>query len=169
MYLKLFGAVLIISGCGAWGFHIAFSQRLEFRCLKQLLQSLDYMQCELQYHLTPLPQLCRDVAKQYSGIFHNFWYTLSQELEDQIAPDVFSCLKSALAKVDLPPKAATILNDMAMTLGRFDLEGQVSALESARQACRMQIQRLEADFIIRQRSCQTLGLCAGAALAILLL
>ena len=52
-------------------------------------------------------------------------------------------------------------------IGRFDLEGQLQGLESVRVYCRDQLDNLAKDRDVRLRSYQTLGLCAGAALAIL--
>ena len=56
---------------------------------------------------------------------------------------------------------------MGSSLGRFDLEGQLQGLESVRIYCREQLDELSKDRDVRLRSYQTLGLCAGAALAIL--
>jgi len=47
------------------------------------------------------------------------------------------------------------------------MEGQLKGLESVRQECRRQVETLSYNRDARLRSYQTLGLCAGAALAIL--
>ena len=54
-------------------------------------------------------------------------------------------------------------------LGRFDLPGQKQGLEEVREACRMELEALGKNRETRLRSYGTLGLCAGAALAILFL
>lgn len=168
--MKWIGAALIFLGCGWVGFSLAQAHRNEERSLQQLLGALDYMQCELQYRLTPLPDLCRQTARQATGNIQTLLLKLAQELEDQIQPDVCRCMSSALAQVPkLPSRAAEGAKILGKTLGRFDLEGQLTALEGARQFCRNQLEQLSNNREQRLRSYQTLGLCAGAAIAILFL
>ena len=52
-------------------------------------------------------------------------------------------------------------------LGRFDLDGQLKGLDAVRQECRRHLEELNNNREVRLRSYQTLGLCAGAAIAIL--
>ncbi len=170
MDIKWIGAVLIILGCGGFGFSLAAAHRAEERNLRQLIGALDYMQCELQYRLTPLPDLCRQAAGQCGGKLRTLFLTLATELEDQISPDVSRCMNVALAKVpDLTKQTAQIVQVLGNTLGRFDLDGQLMGLENARQHCRQALAELSDNRDARLRSYQTLGLCAGAALAILFL
>ena len=64
---KLFGALLVICGCGGMGFSIAAASKREEAALRQLIGALDFMECELQYHLTPLPELCRQAGRETKG------------------------------------------------------------------------------------------------------
>lgn len=169
MNIRLFGAVLVMLGCGSFGFLVASSHRREVRSLQQLLSALDYMQCELQYRMTPLPDLCRQTAACGKGAIRNVFVLLAEELEDRLSPDVAGCMDAVLDKQsDLPCKSRQMLEVLGGNLGRFDLEGQLQGLETSRQACRCSLEELTQDQNIRLRSYKTLGLCAGAALAILL-
>ena len=69
---------------------------------------------------------------------------------------------------DIPKRTKNALDVMAQSLGRFDLEGQLKGLNLARNVCRRDLEELSVNRDVRLRSYQTLGLCAGAALAILL-
>lgn len=170
MSIKLIGAALIITGCGGVGFSMAAAHRREENALRQLIGALDYMGCELQYHLTPLPELCRGAARQTSGCVRNVLLTLAQELDSQIAPDANFCMKAAIAKTSkLPKLIEKNLLVLGQSLGHFDLQGQLKGLENARQQCRRNLDELSKDRDVRLRSYQTLGLCAGSALAILFL
>ncbi len=73
MNLKILGAILIVSGCGAVGMMIASSHARQERLLRQLISVYDYMECELQYRLTPLPELCRNAAQQACGALQHFF------------------------------------------------------------------------------------------------
>ena len=168
MIYKLIGAALVIIGCGGFGFSLVATHIKEERTLRQLLSVLDYMECELQYHLTPLPALCNKAGGEAKGILGQVFMMLSRELEAQISPDVAHCMDAVLSKVpELTKSAVEILRFLGGSLGRFDLEGQLKGFETVRQECRQKLLALNNNRDYRLRSYKTLGLCAGAALAIL--
>lgn len=165
---KLIGAILVICGCGGLGFSIAMSFKREEAALRQLIGALDFMECELQYHLTPLPELCRQAGRENRGAVHQVLSALARELECQISPDVHSCMHAALVCCpEVPKRVRKAFEIMGTSLGRFDMEGQVKGLESVRAFCRRELEGMSANRDSRLRSYQTLGICAGAALAIL--
>lgn len=168
--IRLLGALLIIFGCGGVGFSMAAAHRKEEKSLRQLISALDFMQCELQYHLTALPVLCSLTAAQCTEPLHSLFHNLSAELENQISPDVYHCMIAALHNVpNMTPQTKSLLIVLGKTLGCFDLEGQLVGLENVRQNCRSMLEKMSLDRDVRLRSYQTLGLCAGAALAIIFL
>lgn len=168
MSYKWIGAIMILGSCGGFGFLLAARQLREERTLSSLLNALDYMGCELQYRLTPLPELCRQTGDAVRGRVGQVFHTLSRELENQVSGDVESCMNAALDTVgDLPGHTLSGLSLLGQTLGRFDLEGQLRGIEAVRSHCRQRLKELRENREPRLRSYQTLGLCAGAALAIL--
>lgn len=170
MSWKWIGALLIIAGCGGFGFSLAAAHRREENTLRKLISALDLMECELQYRLTPLPDLCRMAGQETTGCIREIFLRLSAELDAQIAPDVERCMTAALSGApDLPKHSYNAFVTLGATLGRFDLSGQLKGLEQVRAECRRQLEVLSTNREPRLRSYQTLGLCAGAALAILLI
>ncbi len=168
MNYKWIGAVLVVMGCGGMGFSLAAAYSREEGMLRQLIRILDFMICELQYRLTPLPELCRQAAKEAAGCLRDTLNAFVQELESQISPDASSCMHAALAKRrELPESVRGILLQLSQTLGRFDLSGQLQGLEGAKAACQNRLEALNQNRSERLRGYQTLGLCAGAALVIL--
>lgn len=170
MNLKLIGAVLIIS-CSTWfGLALCGNYRYEERTLRQLLRALDFMGCELQYRITALPELCRMTSVSCRGVISQVFCSFAKELEDQISPDAGSCMKAVIAKTPkIPRMSRTALLDFSDTLGCFDMQGQLIGLEAARQACKRNLDSLSENREIRLRSYQTLGICTGAALIVLLI
>ena len=165
---KLIGAFLIIFSCGGFGFAIAASYRREETSLRQMIGALDFMQCELQFRLTPLPELCRQAGLEQHGQVGDFLSGLAAELDSQIAPDVSSCMAAAFAKTpSLSPRIRKGFELLGTSLGRFDTEGQIVGLESVRSYCRRELDSMAHNRDSRLRSYQTLGICAGAAIAIL--
>lgn len=95
---------------------------------------------------------------------------LAAELEWQTEPDAASCMDSVLKRTQtLSARSRRLLHQLGKTLGRFDLEGQLQGLQATCSACIAASNSLREDRTVRLRSYQTLGLCAGAALAILFL
>jgi len=169
MIMKLIGVILVIAACGSVGFKIAANYRQEERSLRQLISILDYMEWELHYRLTALPELCRQASRVFDGLPAVAFLKLAQEMESQIAPNMECCMSAVLEKLsNIPPITKNKMELLGKSIGRFDLEGQLKGLKAVRQDCRRELDALSTNRESRLRSYQTLGLCAGAALAILL-
>ena len=170
MTIKLIGAFLVFAGCGGFGFAMAASHRREETALRQYLMALEFMECDLSCRLTPLPQLCRTTANTVSGCVHTLFLRLAEELEAQVAPDASSCVRAAVAATPgLPDTLGEQFLELGTSLGRFDLAGHLKGLQCAAARAKLSLDSLSENRDSRLRSYQTLGLCAGAALAILFL
>lgn len=168
MSYKIIGVVCVVAACGGWGFLAAKQYLQRIRQLRQLISALDYMECELQYRSTALTDLCEQTAQQCQGKIKTLFLVLSQELEAQIAPNVALCMGAALKRCsDLSEPVKEMCSVLGRSLGKFDLYGQIKGLEATRGECREKLNALLINKDARIRSYQTLGLCAGAALAIL--
>ena len=168
--LKLFGVVFVIVGCGSVGFRIAANYKQEEKCLRQLIRILDYMEWELKYRLTPLPDLCRQVAAVFKDVTGDLFEKFACKMELQISTDLYQCMTNVVncdSKLPNITKSEMVL--LGKSIGRFDLEGQLKGIESVRQDCKRNLEMLSNNRDHRLRSYQTLGLCAGATLAILLI
>ncbi len=170
MVFKIIGAILIVASCGSVGFCLAAQHRAEEKSLRNLMNILDFMECELRYKLTALPELCKQAAVTFPNVSGKFFLALSTAMESQATPDMESCVRHALnANKNLPEITRKVLESLGKTIGRFDLEGQLKGLAACQNECKRNLDLLENDRESRLRSYQTLGLCAGAALAILLI
>ncbi len=171
MIYKWVGAIFVVAGCGGFGFSLAASHRREIQLLRHLNICIQYMQSELKYRLTPLPDLCKQAGKECGGVLKAVFCDLSRELEQQISPDVSGCMSNVVRnhRDQLPGSLRKLLFRLGKSLGRFDLAGQIRGLESVNAACLEELAVLNQNRDIRFRNYQTLGLCAGIALVILFL
>ena len=170
MIIRWVGAVMIIVASAGFALLLAMFHRKEVSSLKNLIAALDYMECELQYRMYPLPELCRLTALECTDSLRNVFSELANQLEEQISPDVRYCMRTVLANQNrIPSQALDCLYLLGDSLGRFDLQGQLKGLENVRTTCRERLNRLNAGGDSRLRSYQMLGLCGGAALIILLI
>ena len=163
--IRLMGACCIVTGCGSFGFAMAAANRREEAELVRLISALEYMSCELGYRMTPLAALCRGAAN--GGLVGRFLTELASELEKGTAPDVQVCVRSVLNRLQVPKLLGRHLGELGTTLGRFDLPGQLRGLEGAIRTAGDSLRRFREGAEGRRRSWQALGLCAGAAIAIL--
>ena len=169
MTIRLIGVLLVVASCGGVGFTLAANYKKEEHCLRNIIAILDYMISDLQYRLTPLPQLCRQASALFHNPIGNFFEKLSDELNNRQHSEPVECVNVVLENFS---SISPIVKDQLLTLGnsigRFDVDGQVKGMESVRHECERNLQLLRDNRENRLRSYQTLGLCAGAALAILL-
>ena len=164
--IRILGACCIVTGCGGFGFAMAAANRREEAELVRLISALEYMSCELSYRMTPLAALCRGAAEVSGGAVGRFFTELASELEKGTAPDVQVCVRGLLQGME-SSKLTRQLSALGETLGRFDLPGQLRGLERAIRSAEEALRTIRDGADGRRRSWQTLGLCAGAALAIL--
>ena len=170
MSYKWIGAVLILGSCGGFGIGLAAGQKKEERLLCQLVEILEEMLWELPFQLTPLPELLRHAVGNKKGSLSAVLLELARQLDRQVLPDAESCMNAALESGELSsPKLHAQLDRLGQSLGRFDLDGQLKGLTAVKNSCSQELRRLRDSRDIRMRSCRVLGLCAGAALVILLL
>ena len=110
MALKWIGAILIILSCSSCGFLIAAGKRKEEGLLYQLIDVLHFMEAELQYRLTPLPELCRMAAGETKGILRNVFLNLHRELTWQKQPDAGSCMYTSIHRTgEIPSRVRRLL------------------------------------------------------------
>lgn len=170
MTVKILGAILIIAACGGFGYYLADAHRKEEKALRQLMHGIEVMVCELEYHLPPLPELCRLGAEQSGGPAGQVLKKLSEALLSQEYADAVACMEVILKNSpELPPRVGHNLLVLGQTLGRFDLQGQVSGMQSVIALCERDLSAMEANRDVRLRGYRTLGLCVGVALVIIFL
>jgi stage III sporulation protein AB len=170
MNYKWIGAIFIVLGCGGFGFLIAAASKREEKHLQELYEALCFMSSELQYRLTPLHELIGRAAEYTSGTLWQVFSALDRELVGQIAPNAEACMRTALEQNrNIPVLTGNMLRLLGRSLGKFDLQGQIAGLSLVKEACGENLQRLSKDRVERLRSYRTLGVCAGIALAILLI
>ena len=168
MTLKIFGAILIVLGCGGFGFAICASHKREASALQQLIVSLTFMQNELSYRMPNLSDLCRATASAVRGVVANFWLNLANELDQQISPNVRLCMLSALSTCHSMPKlSADLIRELANSMGKFDISGQLAILNEFKKRTELIWKQHTENQELRLRSYQTLGICAGAAVVII--
>jgi stage III sporulation protein AB len=166
---KSLGACLVVVSCGAYGYYAAVRQQKELQILRQFLYVLQRMECELNYRLPALADLCMSVAESVTGVLRLTLINLASELNTQILPDATSCLQKVLSEVNVSPKIRRLLERLAQSLGNFDADGQIKGICALQNETEQMLNLMACNQDMRLRSFRTLSLCAGAAVALLLI
>lgn len=168
--IRLLGAMLIICAAGYVGVSQAMLLRQRARVLAGLQTTVDLMKNEISGHLTPLPEVCKLASLAAPGPLSDFFARLSQDLLDPEAGTVQQLIRRNLDRYDLllrSPERQTLL-DLGAALGRYDVEGQLRALDLAGTRLEGFAKQAQAEQKERSKACGVLGVCAGLALVILL-
>ena len=168
MSLKIIGVIFVVVGCAGFGFLVAGSARYHTCLLQQLLRVLNTMECELQYRMPTLPDLGRISAEACSGRLRSAFLDFSDSLDTCTEVNVSQCMLKAVGKTPFPKEIERLLLILGDSLGRFELEGQLRGIAFVRKTCEHMLNNSMSNQSVRLRSYQTLAVCAGAALAILL-
>ena len=168
MNIRIIGSMLIAFGFSCVGFSAAAAHKKEVGTLKNFMRSLDYMESELRYHKTPLPELCKHIAESQSGILRGFYAEYSEALLTLRYTDAAACMNAMLSQTNrIPRQTKELLHLLGLSLGKFDTEGQRLGISSVREEASKKLAQLCTEQEQRLRSYRILGVCAGAAIAIL--
>lgn len=165
--IRWIGAACIVGSCGCCGFRMALAQLREETAVKELLRFIADIRCELEFQLTPLPELIQNGLKRTHGSLRRTLLRFEENLRNYSLPDAGSCMALALEE-GLPLGLESLLRHLGDSLGRYDLSGQMEGLRSVEEACHNREAELKQERSIHVHSCRILGFCAGIALVILL-
>ncbi|MBQ7566306.1 MAG: stage III sporulation protein AB [Oscillospiraceae bacterium] len=162
--IRWLGFVLIVCGASTCGVLLGFGVKREQLICSSLLTVLNRMKWELQFRLTPLPELFRFAAESaqepVSGLFMRISDQISKSPGVPLEPNGLHTL---------PREIADVLSDLFRDLGRQDIKSQTAVLELAISRIRLISQDLTQTGRERSRVYRTLGVCAGISLAVILI
>lgn len=170
MIIKILGALLIVIACAFIGYQFSVSYIREISHFKDLIWALDNMERELQYRLTPLPDLCRSIFNDNGCKISQIFLKLADLLDSHTENTVFACMEIAIMAVNIQSaRVNNLLLNLGKTLGKFDVSGQIKGMQTIKEESIAILNSLSLNQKEKVRSIKTIGLCAGIAIAILLM
>ena len=166
--MKLAGVIFILAS--AWSVGCRFSSSMKLRCelVKRLMDALQILRNELSFLGTPLSDAFRAVAGSSVGPWGQVFGDMAarMEMERWLTPE--TAAEKALVLVNDEPVVHIMMN-LAGKLGSYDLEAQLCGIDYAVDAAKSLLCELEEEKKLRSKTYKTLSICAGAAIAILLI
>ncbi len=161
--------MLIVMTCGTIGLLKAASYRREEVLLDQFRTAVHWIEWELRCRGTDLPALFSRLEERSDGPLAMLFGELRRELAAHNAPDADACMRLALERLRTGGTLRELCLQLGNSLGEFHLEGQLAQLALIRADCDRILEEHRHSGDSRIRSYQTLWVCGGAVLAILLL
>ncbi len=170
MMWKTIGTLLVVLGASGTGLTVALGGRRTLVLARQLRAALEQMKNEISYLQTPLPELMRLLSAQFPGTLSPLFANMAEQLGLRQEASVYAIVRKSLAALPpLPPDISRILLELSHGLGQYDVDGQLRAIELASGQAQELVARCQAEQRGRMRSCCTLGICTGLAIAIIVL
>lgn len=169
--IQLMGGLLLFCGSTAIGLGAAGALRKRTQALSSFLGGLTIMEAELQFHLTPMPDLLEKLAREAGGAAGAFFALCRKglgHLEDTPLSLIWQEALQSRAGM-LTEGDREVLEQLGAILGRYDLEGQLSAIGAAKQRleeCRRQAETRQTTL---GRMYSVLGMTAGIMSVLLLI
>ena len=169
--IKILGAALIVISAGAVGMRMAGSVRQEERCLRQLGAVVERMLCEIPGRHTPALELFEQAAAQTSGPLKRVFCACEEQISRMDGTDVRTIMEAALDDQEehVPHTCAHLLRNLGAVLGAYETDEQVEALQALSGRIELALKELRQGKADRCRTYEVLCVCAGCALAIILL
>ena len=170
--LKLLGSLLLMTGASGLGFGAAAQLQHRVAGLRALTGALEQMARELDFRLTPMPELMARLAREARPPA-SYLFAYCREHLGELGERTFAQLwRKALDEdtdLSLTGQERQIMEGLGDVLGRYDGDGQREALRVALGQLDQCLRRAEGDRDRLGRVYGALGLGAGAMLVILLL
>lgn len=169
--LRLFGALIVIIGCGLGGMVVAKSYALRPQHLRELSNALQLLATEIDYARTSLSEACSKIAGQTKGPAAQFFAQFAAYLEGRSgmsANEAWSKSLQVLADAGFVKQELKTIGHFGSVLGRSDAEDQLKHLALLQTRLEQFGDQAEQEREKMVRLWNYLGFCIGA-LAVLML
>ena len=170
--MKLIGVVFIVISAGTVGFRLARQLRLRCTMLRQLQSALHVLKNEIAFCATPVPRAFAKMAASLEGALAELFARASGAMDKRCWLTPSSAMEYAMQEVpgfEQGDKVRDILLELAGKLGQYDLDSQIQGIGLAMTQLDEERQAAERERSVKSKTYETLGVCAGLAVAILLL
>lgn len=166
--MRLIGVVFIVFSAGSVGVRIGFSLRQRCVFLQQLIKAFKLLENEIAFGSTPLPKAFALIGHASDGVVRRIFVGVSERMEKSRWMSPRKAMELTLETVD-DKSTDQILLDLSEKIGRYDLNAQIDGLKCAQVQTQSLLEELERERSVKSRTYKTLSLCAGLAVAILLI
>ena len=171
MRAQLFGALCVLAACVSMGAVACAERRRRLSALDELTAALRRMRAELASHARPTAELCRMLGESAAGETGAFFTLLLHSLGELGERPFYALWREAAGKAlrSLREEERESFARLGESLGRYELEEQLGAIESCLAFFDSAREKARAELPAQRKLTLGLALSAGAMLTILLL
>jgi len=166
--VKILGISFIALSSAAVGFQMSAMLRKRCALMRELDNLLQLLEQEIVTCGTPLPHAFALLSASTDGIWENVFSGIAKEMDKNRWATPHEAAQIVLNQVH-DRDISEIMLPMMKKMGKYNIEAQTQGIESARRQLRMILQELEQERKMKSKTFQTLGICTGLAVAILLI
>lgn len=165
--MKWIGILFIV--VSAWSVGYRTTRNMTHRCrnLRNCLHALQVLRNEIAFIGTPLPQAVALMAVACQGRLADVLTRTAQDMDRCPWKLPVEALRCCDVPRDLEEDLS--LEELFCGLGKYDLEAQLGVIERVSTRVGKNLEELDQDRKNKGRTYETLGICAGLSVAILLL
>ena len=170
--MKLVGITFIVLSAGYAGIQMALGLKQQCDLIRQILHATQVLNSEIQYNGTPLPQAFALMAASTRGIPEKVFSSVAKALDQRRWLTPAAAMEQAIGQnpeLQVKQRLRETLIQLASGLGKYDKSSQLQTIELVRTSLTEQLAEAERERSIRGKTYQTLGICLGLSIAILLL
>ncbi len=170
MLLKIFGCLLIFSGCGGIGFGMGSDYNTRISQLGQVKKMLFLLEGEIKYNNGGIYESMKKLTGISNNIMTGFFESVIKDNTGTLKEAwQFNIEKSFVADSKLSKEDRAIIRDLGNTIGMTDKETQIKNIDHAMECINDNIEELKKGKTEKCRLYRTTGIAVGAFLAILFL
>jgi stage III sporulation protein AB len=170
--IRIIGAVLITAGAAAWGFLGVVRLRTRAKSLTALASALGAVKSEICDRLTPMPELLEQMEAEATYPANLLFKNASEKLSS-LGNKPFSAIWGQAVKATpellLTPSEELVLTELGLSLGRYDITEQKSAISYAQRRMEEYSRKAEAEREKNSKVHAFLGVAAGIFAVVILL
>ena len=166
---KLSGAALIIVMTTYYGFYLAGQLKERINVIDAYIYSLNYIQSQIKYGLTPLPVICSELSKSItnsivSSMYEQVYIKLSDITQKE---DTFNEIWLSEAKKLI--KSGSVIKELGNINTYIDRNMQLQCAGNVEYKLKNIYQRLQSEAGTRSKIYQISGVMAGIVITIILI
>lgn len=169
--IRWIGILFIVFGATATGLTMAANVKHTVKTMQKFISILCEMRAEIEFHLTPLGELCGKISEKAEAPLKNVFKNVQQRLYAvpgrpvgiQMREAIFHCGQT------VPRDLKDILTDLFDALGKQDVYAQLRAIDLAHKRTENALNTLENDKNERCKTYRIISICAGIAAAVILI
>lgn len=173
MLFKYFLLLIIMGLSSASGFLYGDRYKKRVFCLKELMNGYINLENEMTYTFTPLPEAFVSTGSKLKEPVGELFQAIGSKLKNNEAENVYLSTKKSLEeckeKVNINEDDASILLDLAKSLGTTGIEGQKKIFSITVDRMKNNTEKAEKECDKYSKMYKSLGVCVGFMLVIFLI